>query len=365
MTYIPKSEADVSEAVKSATAPIKIIGGGTRSARHLECDVLSLAGVTGIVDYEPGALTMVARTGTTLSEIEATLAAENQRLAFEPLGMAPILGTSGTSTIGGVFATNASGSRRIQAGAARDFLLGVRFVDGSGTIVKNGGRVMKNVTGYDLVKLMAGSWGTLGIMTEVSFKVLPISESSATICIEITDPKAAITVMTASLNTPYDVTGAAFDPTAGCVYVRIEGFEKSVAYRSGALRDLFSTFGDVSVVDNDAGSVIWQNMQTLAPMQNIDGDLWRVSVKPTDGAKLIAMIQPKSYLMDWSGGLVWLRVPRGTDVRAAMIDIEGHAMCLIGDAPQFHAQANGVDTLARMIRAKFDPNAILNQGLMG
>jgi len=169
MMVSPKTEADLSEAIASAKGPLRIIGGGTRPiGKQVAGQGLSVAGLLGIHLYEPGALTLVAATGTPLAEINATLDAENQRLAFEPMDHRGLLGSSGTSTIGGVVAANISGPRRLQVGACRDFLLGVRFVDGTGTVLKNGGRVMKNVTGYDLVKLLAGSFGTLGVMSEVA-----------------------------------------------------------------------------------------------------------------------------------------------------------------------------------------------------
>lgn len=365
MDYKPTSEAELSEIVKATTNPLAIVGGGTRRARPVKGDMVSTAGISGIVDYEPGALTMVARAGTPLFEIEATLAKENQQLAFEPLSLAGILGSSGHSTIGGVFAANASGSRRIQAGAARDFLLGVRFVDGAGKIVKNGGRVMKNVTGYDLVKLLAGSWGTLGILSEVSFKVLPISDVSATLSMKADDPKTAIDIMTTCMNTAFDVTGAAYDAVAGCVYIRIEGFEKSVAYRSGALQQIVSKFGAVDILEMTASRAVWTQIQNLYMLQNRDGDLWRVSVKPTDGANVVHAISPDAYVMDWSGGSIWMRVSKGMDVRGALGSIAGHATCYVGDAAMFHPEPENVRVLTDAIRRKYDPKAILNQGLMG
>ena len=191
-------------------AALAITGGGTRGIGHaVDGEPLSSAGLTGITLYEPGALTLVVRAGTPLAEVEAALAAEGQMLPFEPWDGRPLTGANGVPTVGGMVATNASGPRRIAAGACRDLMLGVRFVDGTGAVVKNGGRVMKNVTGLDLVKLMAGSHGTLGVLTEASFKVLPRPETVATLVIEGLDADTAGRAMRAAMATPCDVTGAA------------------------------------------------------------------------------------------------------------------------------------------------------------
>ena len=177
----PETEAELAAIITGAEGPLRIEGGGTRPIGGASNGArLSTSAMTGVELYEPGALTLVVRAGTPLDEVEATLAAEGQRLAFEPMDHRGLLGTSGTPTIGGVVAANVSGPRRIQAGACRDFLLGVRFVDGQGRIIRNGGRVMKNVTGYDLVRLMAGSYGTLGVLTEVALKVLPAPRATGT-----------------------------------------------------------------------------------------------------------------------------------------------------------------------------------------
>jgi glycolate oxidase FAD binding subunit len=230
MDYRPGSEQEVAEIVRDAavrSAGLAVRGGGTRAPEVAgDRPTLSTAGLTGISLYEPGALTLVVRAGTSLEEVEAALAAEGQQLPFEPWDARPLSGRNGTPTIGGVVATNASGPRRVAAGACRDLMLGVRFVDGTGAVVKNGGRVMKKVTGLDLVKLMAGSHGTLGVLTEVAFKVLPRPETAATLVLDGLDAATAGRAMRAALATPCDVSGAAH--VAGRTLLRLEGFEASV-----------------------------------------------------------------------------------------------------------------------------------------
>src|SRR6056297_949309 len=232
----PASEADLSDIVRDARGPLRIRGGGTRNLGAPSAgEVLETGGLSGISLYEPGALTLVAGAGTPLAEVEAALAAENQRLPFEPMDHRALLGTDGEPTIGGVVAANVSGPRRIQAGACRDSLIGVRFVDGAGTMLKNGGRVMKNVTGYDLVKLMAGSYGTLGVLMEVAFKVLPEVEAQASVVLSGLGPHQAVEAMAMALSSPFEVSGAAHLPGAGRTVLRLEGFTASVAYRADRL----------------------------------------------------------------------------------------------------------------------------------
>ena len=358
VTLSPGSESDVREVLLSETEPLHIAGGQSRLI-STEKKNISTSQLNGIVDYEPGALTMIAKAGTPLSVIKDTLQKENQQLAFEPPEMKHILRLPGNSTIGGVFATNASGSRRIQVGAARDHLLGVRFVDGLGRILKNGGRVMKNVTGYDLVKLMAGSWGTLGVITEVSFKVLPIAETQSTL--KINSCKASI--LTEAINTPYDISGTFYDVEAELAYIRIEGFDKSVKYRVEQLLREFSDF-EVDILEMEESKKFWQSVNDLDFLKKIKGDLWRVSVRPTDGSKIIEMLDPKIGFLDWCGGLVWLRVDGGFDVREKMQEVAGHAMCLLGDFEQFHPTSTLEKSISNSIRNKFDPKMLFNQEIL-
>lgn len=332
--------------------------------------MLDVSGIAGITLYEPGALTLVAKAGTPLAEAEAVLRAEGQRLAFEPADWRGLLGTSGVPTLGGMVAANASGPRRVQAGACRDALLGVRFVDGTGAVVKNGGRVMKNVTGYDLVKLMAGSWGTLGVLSEVSLKVLPVPETSATLVIGGLDGVAAVAAMTEALVSPYDVTGAAHGPEG--TLIRIEGFAQSVAYRAAELAGRLARFGTVEV-ERDPMLVagLWRGVRDVAAFHGVAGDVWQLSVKPSEAPGLVARSGARQVVYDWGGGLVWLLMPEGQDLRASLGPFAGHATLIRASEETrariqaFQPEPPAVAALSQGLRQRFDPKGIFNPGLMG
>jgi glycolate oxidase FAD binding subunit len=373
----PQTEAELAEIIAGADGPLRILGGGTRPIGAPSNGApLSTSGLSGITLYEPGALTIVAQAGTPLSEIEATLAAEGQRLAFEPMDHRGLLGTTGTPTIGGVVAANVSGPRRIQAGACRDFLLGVRFVDGRGTIVKNGGRVMKNVTGYDLVKLMAGSYGTLGVLTEVALKVLPCPRSMGMVRIEGLSDAQAVSALARALGSPYEITGAAHLPkgTDGTpvTMIRLEGFESSVAYRAGALQRVLAGFGDVLIdTVSDRTLEAWRQIRDVAPFHGRDGDVWRLSVKPGDAPDVVAALSGVEVFYDWGGGLIWLLAPQGSGVtgrqiRRVVAERGGHALLIRGDRTEgaFPPLSAPLAVLQEGLRQKFDPRQILNPGLM-
>jgi glycolate oxidase FAD binding subunit len=358
----PTTEAELAEAVVGATVPLLVRGGGTRTLGAVGGEVLETGGLTGITLYEPAALTLVVRAGTPLAEIEAVLAAERQRLAFEPPDLCALLARTGVSTIGGVVAANASGPRRLQVGGARDALLGVRFVDGLGRVVKNGGRVMKNVTGYDLVKLMAGSRGVLGVLTEVCFKLQAIPEAEATLVIEGLGDDDGLAALRAALGSPFDITGAARH--SGRSLVRVEGMAGSVTYRLARLRALVP--GDVTVVEGVESARLWREVRDVAPLVASEGDIWRISTLPTAAAAVVAWTEAEA-LWDWAGGLIWLCAApgQGADIAATVAGC-GHATLIRGEGgPVFPPEAAEVAALAAGLRAKFDPRGILNRGMMG
>ena len=375
----PGSEQELAEAIASAPGQLAVRGGGTRPVGNpVQGTVLSAGGLSGITLYEPEALTLVVAAGTPLADVETLLAREGQRLAFEPMDHRGLLGTEGVPTIGGVVAANISGPRRVQAGACRDFLLGVRFIDGRGRVVKNGGRVMKNVTGYDLVKLMAGSRGTLGVLSEVSLKVMPMPETEASLLVEGLEDATAVEVMSRALGAPWDVTGAAHLPCGlkgiPLTMLRLEGFADSVAYRARALRDALALEEDIQIESDPARSrAMWEALTDLAPFHGHEGDVWRISVKPSDGPEVGARLEakwPAGLVYDWGGGLVWALLPEGSDARPALAGIPGHAR-IERAAPETRARLGAfpsegavADRLSRDLRARFDPRGILNPGLM-
>jgi len=377
----PETEIELVEILEQAAGPLWIQGGGTRGLPGGE-QVVKTTALAGIRLYEPGALTMVAGAGTPLEEVEAALEAEGQMLAFEPYSLNAVTDAQGRSTIGGVFATNASGARRVQAGAARDFLLGVRFVDGAGRAIKNGGRVMKNVTGYDLVKLMAGSYGTLGILTEVSFKVLPKPEAVAQVQLHALSDAQAIGALSKALGSPFDVSGAMHIPasleTEARTAIRVEGFAASVAYRAEKLRMLWSEFGNAEISDGPEDWDRARGLRMFSPAaRGAQGALWRLAVKPSDAPAVMGRITADHdvvYAYDWGGGRIWVWAPaaRAGLVHAALqaeaAAVAGHATLVHTshpiDAPRFQPEPSGVARLSAGLRAKFDPRGILNQGLM-
>jgi glycolate oxidase FAD binding subunit len=370
----PKDETELADAVARAKGPLRIRGGGTRPVGSAPAgDELSVAGLVGVTLYEPGALTIVARAGTPLAEIEKVLSSEGQRLPFEPMDHRRLLGTEGTPTIGGIVAANVSGPRRVQAGACRDSLIGVRFVDGKGTVISNGGRVMKNVTGYDLVKLMAGSWGTLGVLTEVSFKVLPATDTVATVLINGLDVAQAVAAMTRALRSPCEVSGAAHaarGPEGHPVtMLRVEGFAESVSYRAERLVALLGAAGEVRTeTDPERLRQLWAWVRDAERFAGTPGDVWRISVKPTDAVLVAERLGAEDLLFDWGGGLIWAEVPPGTDLRGRLAGIAGHATRVRGTGdglPAFHPEPAPIAALAAGLRAKFDPRGILNPGIMG
>jgi glycolate oxidase FAD binding subunit len=388
--FTPGSEAEAAESISAARAakrPLAVEGGGTRAGLGRAAQVeatLSTKALTGITLYEPAELVIAAKAGTPLNEIEQTLAARGQMLPFEPMDHRPLLGTQGEPTIGGVTACNISGPRRIQAGACRDHLIGVRLVNGRGAAVKSGGRVMKNVTGLDLVKLNCGAYGTLGLLTEVTYKVLPKPEVAGTLALFGLDDARAIEALSRALASPFEVSGAAHLPAGiggdkARTCLRIENFASSVDYRIRELQKLLAPLGDGLRLIEPEADALWRDIRDCRVFaEPRDHAVWRVSTAPTRAASFVARIAPQlelRHFYDWGGGLIWLSVP-GTDdagastIRAALAGTGGHAT-LVRGSPDLRSRIAVFEPLAAPlmkitagIKASFDPDAILNPGRM-
>ncbi len=393
----PLSEEAAARLVQVAAlsrTPLAIRGGGTRSlaAAPDGAETLSTRGLAGIVAYNPAEMTMTARAGTPLEVVEAALAEKRQMLAFEPCDLRGALGSSGIPTIGGVFATNASGPRRFVAGAARDSLLGVRFVNGRGEVVKAGGRVMKNVTGLDLVKLLAGSHGALALMTEVTFRLLPVPETATTIVVSGLNDAEAAAAMATAMAMSVEVSGAAHLPESvrgrfaggalpdgAATVLRLEGLLASVAVRSEKLAASMARFGAVAHLDAETTARLWREIRDVAPYA--DGTprpLWRVSVAPTAGHQLVAALRLEAGVdafYDWQGGLVWLRMeadPEAALLRRYVKAVGGGHATLLRARPEvlaatavFEPQAEAVAALSARVKASFDPAGLFVSRIVG
>lgn len=375
----PSSEQELAEVIAVSDGPLCIKGGGTRSiGGPVVGSLLETRGLSGVKLYEPAALTLIARSGTPLDEVEDALASERQCLPFEPMDHRGLLQTDGVPTIGGVAAANISGPRRVNVGACRDHMLGVRFVDGRGTVIKNGGRVMKNVTGYDLVKLLAGSCGTLGVITEIAFKVLPKPDFQGVLLIYGLSDAEAVRALSAALGTPFNITGAAHAPRGldghPATMIRLEGFEETVRSSIRRLSEQLKEFGESSAeCDQDRTAAGWKWIRDVAKFHDLPGDVWRISAKPSDGPLLVDRIRRQcdpEIVYDWGGGLVWLLVPEGSDARSWLGRYEGHATLVranretLGRFPAFRHGSAQAEKISAALKKMFDPRGILNPGLM-
>jgi glycolate oxidase FAD binding subunit len=386
--HAPADEAEAAEIVGAARArgvKLDIVGGGTRAGlgRPREtAERLSAQRLTGIVFHEPAEMTIRARTGTPLSVIEAALDAHGQMLPFEPIDHRALYGTAGEPTVGGLVAANASGPRRISAGAARDSLIGLRLVNGRGECIESGGRVMKNVTGLDLVKLVCGAYGTLGLVTEATFKLLPKPESEATVVVRRLDDERALAAMTAALGSPFGVSAAA-SIGAGMgrdfprTFLRLEGFADSVDYRTDRLIALLADFGAKHALRGEESQRLWRALRdaTFLAEPN-ERALWRVSLPPSKGAGFVARLGALAldHFYDWGGGLVWLAseptAGAAEAVRAALTPLRGHATLIRApDALRaridvFEPLTPALERLTRSVKASFDPDGIFNAGRM-
>jgi len=399
---------DVEQVVRAAIAseqPIEIVGHGSK--RQIGQPIatnalLDLSALNAVSSYEPNELIITVQAGAPLSDVQSLIDSKNQQFAFEPIDTSMLLGVSGSGTIGGMIGAGLAGPRRIKAGGARDHLLGAHAVSGFGDSFKTGGKVVKNVTGYDLCKLLTGSWGTLAVMTEVTLKVMPKPESERTLMLRSLDDLTAIRAMTVALGSPFDVSGAAhlpnsaFRPASGALadlgsrspgsqaqavtLVRLEGIAASVADRAGSLSKTLASFGAVEILQDAASAAVWRAIRDIEPFA-ASGSLgawpvWRIVCPPASGGALgqaLARDTGGDVIYDWGGGLIWAALPPRPDAQAALLRqrVEaagGHAMLIRAselvrsNVDVFHPQPGGLASLSERVRHSFDPKTILNRG---
>lgn len=404
-TFKPTDPDQARDMVAWAVAekqPLDLIGRGTkrRLGRPMQtAHTLDLSGLSGVIDYEPEELVITVRAGTPMTDIDALLAEHNQMFAFEPMDIGPLLGQPAASaSVGGMVSTNLSGPRRFKAGASRDHLLGFAGVNGHGEAFKAGGKVVKNVTGYDLPKLMCGAYGTLVALTDLSIKVLPRPEKTRTVLVRSLNDPGGVMAMTEALNNPFDVSGAAHlpkkitpqsavpavrDSGTSLTALRLEGPGPSVTARCTQLREKMSAFGDTEELHTRHSLAFWQEIRDVRYFAGKpDRAVWRVSVAPTEAPAAIQAIRygiggrtaaEMEHILDWGGGQVWVSFPQGPDaaagtVRGAFDAAGGHATLVVADdsiralVPVFNPQPEDLAALTRRVKQSFDPTGILNPG---
>jgi glycolate oxidase FAD binding subunit len=392
----PKDAAQAAEMILWAASErksLEIRAGGSKVGlgRPTRADsLLDVSRLAGVMDYAPAELVLTARPGTPLKEIAELLAEQGQMLSFEPPDWRGLLECGGEPTLGGALACNLSGPRRLRAGAARDFFLGFAGVNGRGEIFKAGGKVVKNVTGYDLCKLMAGSFGTLALLTEVTIKVMPRPETACTLLLPGLADETAVALMAGALNSPHEVSAAAHLPAilarrlgfsdSALTALRLEGPAPSIAFRAEALQLLFGSGPRLDAAESEA---FWRKIGEVAPLLSLPGRLvWRLCPTPAAAPALVAAILEQSpsaeHYYDWAGGLVWLsldaaeaRPDAGASlVRTALKPFGGHATLIVASEETrekvavFEPEPAALAALTRKIKQGFDPFGALNPGRM-
>lgn len=385
----------VAWAVESAT-PLTVQGHGSKRALGRPTNTtatLDLSGLSGIVEYLPAELILTARAGTPLAEIQAALAAQNQQMAFEPPDLTALLGEpAGRGTVGGLVASNLAGPRRIAVGAVRDHFLGCHAVGGRAEVFKAGGKVVKNVTGFDLCKLLAGSWGTLSVLTEVTLKVLPAPEDTRTVVVRGLSDRDAVKCLSAALQSSHEVVGAAHLPAAlaghavagageAVTLVRVEGPGPSVDWRAKALCSELAGFGPTAELGRDDSLAAWAAVRDVRPLvEPADRPVWRLSVPPMSGPAVVEALRPHgtpTAFYDWGGGQVWLTLDGPAPAEAATLIRAAIAHCGGGHAtlvrapedvraavPVFQPQDGALAALSRRLKETYDPARVLNPGRM-
>jgi len=394
--HAPNTQDEIAALVREAGEAgrtLEVVGAGTRRmlGRPVDADaVLDVSGLAGVVAYEPEELAITARPGTALAEVRSLLAQRGQHLAFEPPDLGPLLGRpAGEGTLGGAVAMNLAGPRRLSAGALRDHFLGFSGVSGRGEAFKAGGRVVKNVTGYDLMKVVAGSWGTLVVLAEVTLKTLPAPETVRTVVVRGLSDADAVRAMADAMGSPHEVSGAAHLPAdvapalgldGASTLLRLEGVPPSVLPRLAQLSRRLAAFGgEVGDLDDAPSRALWEAVRDVRPFaDHQDEVVWKLSVAPSEGSRAADAVRRATgarVLLDWAGGLVWAAVPPdlpdgGAAAVRRAVGAGGHATLVRAPedlrraVPVFHPQPPALAALSARVKASFDPRGVLNPGRM-
>ena len=366
-TFRVSGEADVVEVVRAARKSkrrLEIIGHGTKRGfgRPIECDdVLDLSGLTGIVNFEPDEMIITARAGTPVAEIEAALAEKNQRLGFEPADWGPLFGAPPNSaTIGGVLSADANGSAAIRYGRCRDHLLGFRAVNGFGEAYKGGGKVVKNVTGFDLPKLMCGAMGTLGPLTEITLRVFPKPSITAVHAVRDLSAEDGVALLRNVWSSPLESSGLGFHN--GDAFIRLEGSRAALDEKMKFLREL-ATHQLERIEDFDK---VFRELASGKFVVAATGVVWLVHAPPANATRLVAEIQPQAWCADWAGALLWVVCDPRCNVRDVCRRFEARAIRMRSDnsIPPFAPEDSVRRALTRRVEAAFDPLRLFNPGRM-
>ncbi|QDC37753.1 FAD-binding protein [Sphingobium fuliginis] len=369
--------ADVISDMAARGARCELRGGASKATMGADRDaeVIDMRGFTGVVDYDPAELVLTVRAGTPLADVQRLVEGEGQMLAFEPFDHGPLLGgEAGKATIGGVVAAGVAGSQRLTMGGARDHLLGFTAVSGRGERFVAGAKVVKNVTGYDLSKLMAGSWGRLAAMTELTIKVLPRPRAVSSLAIDGLDHAQACRVMAWAMGCHAEVAAAAHLPADGdrpaTTLFRLQGFAPSVEARCAVLPEILHDHGAAYLLPDHESEGLWASVGIAAPLADAPV-LWRINLRSSQAPSFIDRFAALGarWLIDWAGGLIWLAHDGEADeVRAAAERAGGHAMLVRAPAevrstvPTQHPRTSGVVAIEQRVRRSFDPAGIFETG---
>lgn len=372
-TIEPKTEADVEKALSWALenkTPLCIRGHGTKSRlapSSTTTHILDLSNLNGILSYEPDELVISALAGTPLDVIKEALNEKGQHLAFEPLEPLPVIGESQGSTLGGMVAAGLSGPRRLSAGGVRDHILGLSGVTGRALAFKIGGRVVKNVSGYDLSKLLTGSWGTLAAMTRITMKVLPSPPETRTLHLSGETREETLHQLRKAAASPCQITGAALLEDGDGV-IRLEGRDDEIDQRLDLLKTFLDTPGKALMTDES--QAIWQSLSSLTALSE-EEIVWRIEIPRASAAVVLDVAPNKKAQVDWAGARIWLGGDLSEDERAAIRNCGARLALFHGGEDDWRkesmqAAANpALGALKSRIRDAFDPLRILNPHIIG